>query len=150
MKHFRLHTLIQLAKEYDNSIDFYCDCDMDLATRYYTNVVYVTKEDYRAKSYRVMDTIWFYAQNPGFCSLLKLFSGSATEFSEFYRIPLETVEKWEKEEETAPEYLVELIFSDMLLEESEKFLRIKSNDDLLNCDECDDDSEELYFYENNL
>ena len=146
MMTFSLHTLIHWAKEYDAPIDFYCDCDMDLATRYYTNVVYVTKEDYRAKSYRVMDTIWFYAQNPGFCSLLNLFGSSAKEFAEFYRIPLETVEKWEKEEETAPEYLVELIFSDMLLEESEKFLRIKSNDDLLNCDECDDDEEvELYY-----
>lgn len=146
MKNFRLHSLIHRAKEYDASIDFYCDCDMDLPTRYYTNVVYVTKEDYRAKSYRVMDTIWAYAQNPGFCSLLKLFGGSANEFSEFYRIPLETVEKWGNEEETAPEYLLELFFSDMLLDESEKFLRVKSNYDLLNCDEYDDEDEDAELY----
>ena len=145
MMTFSLHTLIHLAKEYDAPIDFYCDCGIDLPTRYITVVPYPTKSDYWTKTYRVMDTIWYYAQNPGFCSLLNLFGSSAKEFAEFYRIPLETVEKWENEEDVAPEYLLELIFSDMLLDESEKFLCSKSNDEL-EYDEYNDDDEEVELY----
>lgn len=141
---FCLHTLIQLATQYDGSIDFYCDCGIDLPHRYITVVPYPTISDYHAKSYRVMDTIWFYAQAPGFCSLLKIFDGSAKEFAEFYRIPLETVEKWEKEDD-APEYFLELILSDMLLDGEEKFLRIKSNDELEHGEDGEDDGYAEYY-----
>ena len=145
MKEFCLHDLIHLAGDYNSSMDFYCDCGIDLPSRYIMAVPYDTKGDYQAKSYRVMDTIWSYAQNPKFCKLLKLFGGSAKEFSKFYHIPLEIIEKWENEEDTAPAYCLELIFSDMLMDESERFLCIKSNNELEDYDGKCYEYDEFYY-----
>ena len=44
------------------------------------------------------------------------------EFSQKYDIPLRTIQKWERNGSTPPEYIIELIDRNMFMEETELFM----------------------------
>ena len=125
MKHFDLHALIQLAKICESPMEFYLKYGGDRPARYTASAVYLTKEDYYRRSYCVMESIWYYAKNPYFETLLDIFGGSVTEFSSFYHIPLNIVEKWETGEEIAEEYILELLLSELLIHEADTYLSVE-------------------------
>ena len=113
MNKFPLHRAIKLAEQYENKFEFCAKHDYDAPTRYRKRAYYADAEREYA-SVRIGETIWYYAHNPRIGTLLELFRSTAAEFAEAYGLPLELVSSWESGEEEPPEYMLELLFSEML------------------------------------
>jgi hypothetical protein len=113
MNKFPLHKAIKLAGQYENKFEFCAKHDYDVPARYRKRAYYADAEREYA-SVRIGETIWYYAHNPSIETLLDLFRGTADEFAKAYGLPPELVSRWESGAEKPPEYLLELLLSEML------------------------------------
>jgi hypothetical protein len=113
MNVFDLREFIKIAKKCDSLIDAEIIYDGKPAWQY-LHRSYSNKFGVQYAWDQIYDTMWYYSKNPNIGTLLKLFRGTADEFAEAYGMPYEMVHKWEIGEETPPEYLLDILFSEML------------------------------------
>ena len=109
----KLHELIEIAKNMEDDIEFAARYDSNLPEEFIP-LAYTMWHRYEFDSLKCMDTIWYYAHNQSFHTLLEFFGGSAENFAITFQIAYETVHKWETGEETAPPDELERILSEML------------------------------------
>ena len=146
MEIFDLRKFIEISKECEDLDEVFSKYDGELAEQY-LHRSYSNKFGVRYAWDQIYDTIWYYAKNPSIDTLLKLFRGTAKEFAEAYGLPLELVSIWESGEEAPPEYLITLLFSDMLNDgDGNYYLNPEYFDDSFLYEISDSDSNEEEFY----